>query len=151
MKLKNFKLLNFIAYISLCLYGTIVLGNTAKADIAVIVNVKNQTVWDDSSPSQIKDIFLGKREKFPDGESAKPVDQRNGSTRKSFYLNVTGKDESALNVYWSNLIFTGNGQPPKVVGDDEDVKRMVKENPNAIGYIDSHYVDSTVKVIYTIK
>jgi ABC-type phosphate transport system substrate-binding protein len=132
-------------------YGTLVIASTARADIAVIVSPKNMATWDSNNQNQVKDIFLGRLEKFPDGTAVKPVDQRLGSVRREFYLKLAGKDDIALNVYWSNLIFTGRGQPPKVIGDDNDVKKMVKDNPECIGYIDSKLVDNSVKVIYLVK
>jgi hypothetical protein len=46
------------------------------------------------------------------------------------------------------LIFTGKGQAPQVVGVDADIKTMVANNPNIIGYIDEAQVDATVKIIF---
>jgi ABC-type phosphate transport system substrate-binding protein len=125
----------------------------AFADVVVVVNANNTATWsNDQIQSEIKDIFLGKRERFSDGTPAKPIDQGDGkSIRKDFYMKIANKDETAMNVYWSNLIFTGNGRPPKIMSDDASVKKFVTENPSGIGYIDSGSVDKTVKVIYTFK
>lgn len=131
----------------------LILISEVQADIAVIVNPKNAAVWDNEKiKNQIKDIFLNVKDKFPDGTSAKPVDQNEGrQIRRDFYSKIAGKDDAAMNVYWSNLIFTGNGRPPKAVGDDANVKKHVSENANSIGYISSELVDATVKSIYTVK
>mgnify|MGYP001617201691 CR=1 FL=1 len=99
---------NVLAGLSLTvglLQGALVYASDAKADVAVIVNTKNPYPWDGDSREQVKDLFLGKRDKFPDGTKAKPFDQKQGPVRQEFYVKLTGKDESALNVYWSNLIF----------------------------------------------
>lgn len=142
-------LLKFIVLYGIC----VLFSEVARADIAIIVNPNNVSSWSDGDlQSYIKDIFLNKKEKFPDGTSAKPVDQAEGrSIRSDFYLKIASKDETAMNVYWSTLIFTGNGRPPRVVGDDGGVKRFVGENLNGIGYIKSDLVDNTIKVIYHIK
>ena len=125
----------------------------ALADIAVVVNINSETTWDSENiENEIKSIFLGKKERFSNDMPAKPVDQKEGTPiRKSFYIKLVNKDETGMKVYWSNLIFTGNGRPPKVVGNDEGVKKYISENQNAIGYINSKSVDKSVKVIYTFK
>jgi ABC-type phosphate transport system substrate-binding protein len=125
----------------------------AAADIAVIVNPANHSVWKkDEISTQIKDLFLSKRERFPDGTSAKTFDQPPGEAlRTEFYSELIGLDETGMNSYWSNLIFTGNGRPPKVVGGDHEVMKAIKENVGGIGYIDAKTAPENVKVIYVLK
>ena len=60
------------------------------------------------------------------------------------------KDAAQLNAYWSRLIFTGKGEPPKKVADNTDVLALVAANPNIIGYVDASAVNSTVKVLLRI-
>ncbi len=45
------------------------------------------------------------------------------------------------------MIFTGGGTPPKAYDNEDDIKKLVANNPNTIGYIDSSKVDVTVKVL----
>ncbi|WP_300433457.1 phosphate ABC transporter substrate-binding protein, partial [uncultured Thalassolituus sp.] len=98
----------------------------------------------------ISRIFLGKTSSFPDGSPAVPVDQSEGSdVRNDFTDKVLGKNASQLKAYWSRLIFTGKGTPPKEVGNNAAVKSLIAANPNMIGYIDSSAVDDTVKVVYS--
>ena len=100
-----------------------------------------------ASGSDVVKVFLGKKKDLG-GVSAIPVDQEEGTpARGAFYSNVV-KSEAQLKSYWSRLIFTGKGQAPQVVGGDADVKSMVANNPNIVGYIDEGSVDGTVKVIF---
>lgn len=118
----------------------------ADAEVAVIVNNSNANAT--MSNSDISRIFLGKSSKFPDGSAASPLDQSNGSSvRQEFNDKVLGKSESQLKSYWSRLIFTGKGTPPKQLGDDAAVKAAVAADANAIGFIDSASVDGSVKVV----
>lgn len=118
----------------------------ANAEVAVIVNSSNANAT--MSNSDISRIFLGKSSKFPDGSAASPLDQSNGSSvRQEFNDKVLGKSESQLKSYWSRLIFTGKGTPPKQLGDDAAVKAAVAADANAIGFIDSASVDGSVKVV----
>lgn len=92
---------------------------------------------------------MGKTKSFPDGSQAVPVDQNEGSaTRATFNEKVLNKSDSQLKSYWSRLIFTGKGTPPKESGTDAEVKALVANNPNIIGYIDSAAVDASVKVVH---
>ena len=121
----------------------------AHAALAVIVHPSNSTSG--ISADQAADIYLAKVGVFPNGTRAIPVDQAsNNVARKKFYSAVIKKDESTLRVYWSKLLFTGKAQPPRDIGDDVDVKSWVASNPDAIGYVDGKFVDSTVKVLLII-
>ena len=96
-------------------------------------------------------IFLGKRSDIH-GADLVAVDQSEGNAARGvFYDKVVQKNPSQLNAYWSRLIFTGKGAPPKQVGSDAEVAEAVMEDEEAIGYIDSAAVIDGVKVIYTVK
>jgi len=122
-------------------------AGTVFAEIAVIVNPAN-----DSSlqADEIAKLYLGKSKKFSNGQSAIALDRSEGSELRIKFLESTvGKDESQMKSYWSRLIFTGKGIPPKVVETDAEVKDLVSRNPDTIGYIDAGAVDDTVKVVAT--
>jgi ABC-type phosphate transport system substrate-binding protein len=117
------------------------------AETSVIVSASNPNSTMDQAT--VSKIFLGKAKSFPDGSQALPVDQDEGSkTREAFNSTVLGKSDSQLKSYWSRLIFTGKGTPPKQSGTDAEIKALVANNPNIIGYVDSAAVDGTVKVVH---
>jgi ABC-type phosphate transport system substrate-binding protein len=121
----------------------------AHAALAIIVHPSNNMAG--ITANQAADIYLGKSGVFPNGQRVTPVDQGpNSPARQKFYKTVVKKDGSVLRVYWSKLLFTGKGQPPREVGDDADMKSWVASNPDAIGYVDGKFVDSTVKVLLII-
>jgi ABC-type phosphate transport system substrate-binding protein len=121
----------------------------AQAALAIIVHPSNNMAG--ITADQAADIYLGKSGVFPNGQRVSPVDQLpNSPARQKFYKTVVKKDGSVLRVYWSKLLFTGKGQPPREVGDDADMKSWVASNPDAIGYVDGKFVDSTVKVLLII-
>jgi ABC-type phosphate transport system substrate-binding protein len=117
------------------------------AETSVIVSNSNlNSAMDQATVSR---IFLGKAKSFPNGSQALPVDQDEGSkTREAFNTSILGKSDSQLKSYWSRLIFTGKGTPPKQSGTVAEIKTLVADNPNIIGYIDSSAVDGTVKVVH---
>lgn len=139
------KLFNSISKIAIAL--TFLVTALANAEVAVIVSASNANSALDQDT--ISRVFLGKTSNFPDGSQAIPVDQNEGSaSREAFNDKVLGKSSSQLKAYWSRLIFTGKGTPPKESGSDADIKNLVAKNPNLIGYVDSSVVDSSVKVVF---
>jgi ABC-type phosphate transport system substrate-binding protein len=119
----------------------------SSAEVAVIISSANPNA--SIAPAEVTKIFLGKSKRFPDGSQAVPIDQDDGTpARENFNKSVLGKSDSQLKSYWSRLIFTGKGTPPKPSGGDAAVKALIAKNPNMIGYIDSSSVDDSVKVMH---
>jgi ABC-type phosphate transport system substrate-binding protein len=136
MKILNTKML---------LVATTLFASVAQAEIAVVVHPSNAASLDASSLSR---IFLGKMKSFPGGGQAVPVNQSEGSSATSeFNSKVLKKSGSQLKAYWSKLVFTGKGTPPKAIGSDAEVISLVSSNPNLIGYVDASAVTGDVKVV----
>lgn len=125
----------------------LLLGSTVtRADVVAVVSAKSPITA--LSKSQVTDIFLGRVSSFPDGVQAVPIDQAEGSIiRVEFYAKVIGKTTAQIKAYWSKIIFTGRGQPPPTVSSSAEVKKLLVENPAAIGYIDASMVDDSVRVV----
>jgi ABC-type phosphate transport system substrate-binding protein len=117
----------------------------AQAEIAVVVHPSNASALDSSAISR---IFLGKLKSFDGGGQAVPINQESSMpATDEFNSKVLNKSGSQLKSYWSKLVFTGKGTPPKVVANDAEVISLISANPNLIGYIDATAVTGTVKVI----
>ena len=126
--------------------STLMLSAMAWSGVAVIVHPSNASAL---SEKDISRIFLGKSKRFPGGSDAIPLDQAEGSAvRTSFVSTVLKKNDQQIKSYWAQLLFTGKGTPPKEVGSDSDVKKLVSQNPSLIGYIDSSEADDSIKVVY---
>lgn len=118
----------------------------ARADVVVVVSARSSIR--SLTPEQTTKIFLGKVVTFPNGQTAVPVDQPEGSAiRDEFYSRVVRKNPSQLTAYWAKIIFTGDGRPPKLLPDNLAVRKAVAGNPNAIGYIDKSAVNRSVRVV----
>lgn len=142
MKSKN------LAFVLMLVAALAVAPSAIAADVVVVVGAKS-TVGT-LTGEQVAQIFLGKTSSFPGGALAVPIDQADGTAvRTDFYTKVANKTAAQLNAYRSNLIFSGKGQAPKEVPGSADVKKLVADNPNMIGYIEKGAVDSSVKVVLT--
>ena len=119
---------------------------TAAADVVVIVNRDNPITT--LSKEDAKRIYLGKDKSFPNGEKVRAADQAEGNAaRDKFYAAVVEKTDAQIKAYWSQLIFTGKGTPPDMIGGDSAVKKWVAEHKSGIGYVDASAVDGSVKVL----
>ena len=125
------------------------LANIAFAEVAIIVHPSNASTL---SEGDIAKIYLGKSKKFPGGETALALDKPAGeANRVAFIKNVVGKSETQFKSYWSRLIFTGKGVPPKIISSDAEVVNLVSRNPDMIRFVDASSVSDGVKVIMTTK
>lgn len=132
----------------LVLYVSILLFSSSSiAGVSVIVNSSNGA---DINEGNISRIFLGKVKAFSTGDKVTLVNLKyNEATRNEFEKKVLNKSASQVKAYWSKLMFSGKGKPPKELASDKEVLAFVAANPGAIGYVAEGSVDSTVKVIKT--
>ena len=124
-------------------------STSALSDVHVVVHNSNT---DEFNNKVISRIFLGKSKSFPSGIPAIPINQKdNAQITSLFNKKVLNKSSSQLKAYWSKLVFTGKGTPPKSVGSDQQVMELVTNNPNFIGFVSADAIDDSVKVIATIQ
>jgi ABC-type phosphate transport system substrate-binding protein len=129
--------------------ASMLISSASFAEIAIIVN--NSVSVPSISLDQAANIFLGKVNELPGGIRMVPIDQEDKQKAYAeFYSKVVKKDAAQLNAYWSRLIFTGKGEPPKKMADNTDVLALVAANPNIIGYVDASAVNSSVKVLLKV-
>lgn len=120
----------------------------AAAEVVVVVSAKSGVAT--LTPEQVSGIFLGKAKSYPDGSPAVALDQAESApVRAEFYTKVVGKDEAQMKAYWSRLVFTGKGSPPKEAASSAEVKKSLAADPKLIGYMEKSAVDASVKVVYT--
>lgn len=123
----------------------LLLSNFAFAEIVVIVHPSNN---DALSAKNVQRIFLGKEKKFPSGGETVAVNQSNSSpARQAFDSDILGRTSSQVAAYWSKLVFTGKGVPPKEVDNDAAVIELISQNPSVIGYVNKASVTDSVKVV----
>ena len=124
-------------------------SSVCDAELVVIVSANSPVTA--LTENQVADLYLGRTRQLPGGGLALPIDLADdAANRANFYRIVCGKSPAQLRAYWSKLIFTGGGQPPREVADVEEMKRLVAGGPNAIGYIDRGQLDPTVKAVLAL-
>lgn len=111
-----------------------VAGADGPPPFLVVVNAKNPSTALDRD--FVKDAFLKKATRWPDGSVIKPIDLSPSSpVRERFSNDVLKRSVTAVKSYWQQMIFSGRDVPPAEVSSDEDVIKFVVANPGAIGYV----------------
>lgn len=119
-------------------------------EVLVVVNQTNQAM--EFSRNQVIDFFMGRQQNFHSGKAVFTIDLAQDSpTRAHFYQQLVGKSVPQVNAYWARLLFTGNATPPKMLPSPAAVLSAVKENADAIGYVDGRDYDGCCKVVYRLK
>ena len=142
------QIMRVLTSVGMVAIGLLVNLNAAAiaGDVVAVVSSKSSVTA--LSANQVGDIFLGKSNRFPDGSPAVPIDQAEGSpARDAFYAKVTGKSPAQLKAHWSKIIFTGRGQPPREVTNGAALKKLVADDPKAIGYIEQDLLDGSVRTL----
>lgn len=120
------------------------------ADVVVIVSARSSVTA--LRADQVADIYLGHASQFPDGSRAVALDQQVGSpVRDAFYAKVTARSPSLLKAYWTKMIFTGRGKPPRELEGSAAVRKVVAENPDMIGYIERAALDASVRPVLVVR
>lgn len=144
--------MSFLNRIEMSALGTALffMAGCAMADVVVVVSPSSSVTA--MSQNQVSDIFLGKASRFPNGDRAVPLDLEEGSDeRDQFYMKYAGKSPAQVRAHWSKIVFTGKGLPPKEVLHSQEIKKLIAENHNLIGYMDRSMVDAKVKVVAVME
>jgi ABC-type phosphate transport system substrate-binding protein len=121
----------------------------AAGELVLIVSARGPAMT--LRADQAADIFLAQTGRFPNGADVVPLDLPVGSPlRDQFYQKVAAKSAPLMRAYWSKMVFTGRGQPPREVATGQALRKMVAANPSYIGYIDSALLDDSVQVVLVV-
>ena len=132
------------------LIAGLVLSPLAQAEVAVIVHPSNAATLDADSVSRLRrcPLCCCYEKSFPGGAAAVPLAlSDDAAATAEFNDKILKKPSSQLKAYWSKLIFTGKGTPPKEIASDAEMVKLISSNPNMIGFVDAKAVDGSVKVV----
>lgn len=126
------------------------LSPLSYAELVVVVHPQNSVQA--LSKDEVARIYLGKSKNFANGSAIETIDlHKDSGLREDFYRKVCGKSPSQIASYWSRLIFTGKGVPPRSLDTEAAAKEWIASHPNSMAYIDSANVDGSVKVVLRVK
>jgi len=122
--------------------------NNNFAQISVVVSKSSQQTI---SKNDAKQVFAGSKTTWSNGNKVQVVDQSETEVGKMFYDKYLGKSVSQVRVQWTKLVLSGQATAPIKASSDEEVKKNVSGNANALGYISTKSLDSSVKELFKIE
>ncbi|OUS25048.1 hypothetical protein A9Q99_22645 [Gammaproteobacteria bacterium 45_16_T64] len=135
----------------LSLLISVIFQSKSYADVSVIVHPDNPI--ERLTPRQVKKLFLGRLRMMPNASTeAKIIDQAEDQpTFSHFYTHIIKMKPVKLKRYRASYLFSGKGKLPTVLKHGQAVKEHIASHSDAIGYVDSSLIDSSVKVIFPVK
>lgn len=125
------------------------LAGICHAEIAVVAG-KTSPI-DKLDAREVTDIFLAKTSYLRDGSRITLLELRENPFRAAFYRDISGKTLAQINSYWTTLIFTGKGKPPRTVEVLDRLVEQLESDPHAITYLPLEQVGSALKVLYILR
>jgi len=122
---------------------------TVHAELLVVV-AKDSPI-ESLSEHEVANIFLAKTNRLANGSRVIPLELKGLGQKTNFYYKISGKSPAQMNSYWATLIFTGKGRPPREFRLLEQLLRELADNPEAITYLPPGQIDSSVRVVYTLR
>ena len=128
---------------SLILSLAVVTNPVFAGDIVVIVNKSNTNTVDKDTVAK---IYKGHFKNWPSGGEVADLTLPDDNPETGKFCNdIIGKSLSHMKQVWSQMMFSGQALPPKQVASDEEMKKTVNGNVNAIGFIKASSLDDSVK------
>lgn len=86
--------------------------------------------------SEISDLFLGKKEAWPDGVRVRVVERPiRSEVRAAFTHDMHDRSVESVHQLWQRRILSGRVRAPDLADSDADVVRIVSSDPGAVGYV----------------
>lgn len=135
------------AFVLSLLLLTINVGFAYSLDVAVVVNKQNPVSG--VSLAELTKILKQEKQYWEGGKKVYLILQEAGSSEKNVMLKrVYQMSDEDLKKFWLGKMFRGEiSSFPKTLGSSEAVKRFISQVPNAIGFIDSGSVDTSIKAL----
>jgi hypothetical protein len=128
----------------LLLLPLLLLGLAVRADVLVVTSANS--ALSHLSVDQVRQLFTGKLHEM-DGQKLVPLDlPEDNKARTEFYKVLTGRDARQMRAYWTQLIFTGRGMPPKAINESELLRRL-QSDTTSVGYLPAGANTSGLKVL----
>ena len=93
-------------------------------------------------------IFAMRQRTWPDGQAVRVfVLDNNHPVHARFAKELLAVYPHQLQLAWDRMVFSGTGQAPNRVQDQQEMLERIATTPGALGYLEREYLDDRVQVI----
>lgn len=146
MSIQAFKYRQFIKYIITGILLCCCLFSMAQDTTLVVIG--SQGVPSDISLKELKAVFRGERQRWPDG--TKVVIAMIKSTTplgKEISEKVYSMSGDEVRGFWARISFAGRFDPPNVFNTSDEVVVFVSQNPGSIAILSKPTVTADIKTV----
>ncbi len=123
-------------------------ATTVQAEFLIVVSETSPIT--ELSEKEVANIFLARTNHLDMIGRVQPLELDNQAQHEAFYRRIAGKSPAQINSYWTTLIFTGKGKPPREVKGRDALMEELARNPGAITYLPGEAVGSGLRVVFTL-
>lgn len=125
-------------------------GNVFCQDSFIII-INSSVTIDSLRKEDLRNIFLGKKTKWDNGQLIKPAMLTSGELHENFIDQIVRKSTFAFDNYWRQRIYTGQGVPPVQLEQEQELIDYVKNTQGAIGYMSFCIPEEVSEDLKTLK
>lgn len=123
--------------------------SVAQSDeVAIAVVAHKNSPLTALTQEEVVNLFLGKH-KTQQEIVVKPLDNKDNALRERFYRATANMSAMRVKAYWSRIVFSGQGRPPREISSTE-AQTVLVEEPGALTYIPENLVTDDMKIIFKI-
>ena len=128
--------------------GMLILCLSFSFAIADVIIIANSASTDRVlTKSDMKRIYLGRKQKWKDGSPIHPAMLKDSPVHEEFLNDYIEKTSASFMLFWKREIVAGTGLPPKSFNTEADLVDYVSATEGAVGYISSDTPHSTLQLI----
>lgn len=121
-------------------------GQAAAAE-RILVVANTSVPIDTLEVVELQRIYLSKRTRWPDDTRVVATMLKDGPVHRTFVEQILDRTLAKFATYWKQIVFTGQGVPPKSFETEDDLLDFVAETPGAIGYVSARTGTEGVRVL----
>lgn len=127
--------------------GLLLALSPVAAEPAIVVVVRQDSPLSQLSRDDVAALFLGKTHRSNDIPLL-PFDSKDSDLRERFYQEVAEMSGMRLKAYWSRIVFSGQGRPPRELSTAEARTKLADES-DALIYLPEDQITPSMKVVFS--
>lgn len=120
---------------------------SAQPSFVIAVVVRKDSPLLQLSRDEVAALFLGKIRHSND-IPLMPFDSQDNDLRERFYQEVAEMSGMRVKAYWSRIVFSGQGRPPREISTSEAHTKLTDE-ADALIYLPEDQVTPNMKIVFS--
>lgn len=120
-----------------------------QAEESLVVVVSQQSPIQQLSREDLSALYLGNLMTNETTHNLRALDLTDGETRDNFYTYLLGRSRNQMRAYWSRMVFTGKGKPPRAL-DEAAIIEALQSDPSLIAYLPSGQLPASLRPLLNL-